>query len=111
MKPAYVYQGVVVRVIDGDTVEATIDLGFRLSTTLPVRLAHINAPERNDEAGMAVTAHLRSLVAHGGQTLFQTYKPFDKYGRFLADIYVDGLHVNQQMIDDGYAVAYEGEGH
>lgn len=103
----YQYQAKLVRVIDGDTIECDIDLGFYMTARMPVRLAHINAPEHNQEGGTAATDHLKTLLGDGNLIL-KTYKPHDKYGRYLAEVIIGDMNVNQQMIADGFAVAYEG---
>lgn len=107
MEVTYTYNALLVRVIDGDTIEAAIDLGFAMTATMPVRLAHINAPEHNQPGGSEATAYLKTLLGDG-KLVFKTYKPKDKYGRYLAEAYVGPLYVNQQMIDSGHAVPYEG---
>jgi endonuclease YncB( thermonuclease family) len=107
-KPDYTYQARVERLIDGDTILAEIDLGFRLKATMPVRLAHINAPERNEIGGKAAREHLAGLLPADGMVLLKTYKPYDKYGRYLAEVYAGEVYVNDRMIADGHAQRYEG---
>lgn len=107
MKPDYTYNAQIVRVIDGDSLEVIVDCGFRLSIRTPVRLAHINTPELNQAGGSAAKQHLSAIIG-GTSTVMRTFKPYDKYGRWLAEVYVDGRNINQQMVDDGYAVSYEG---
>jgi micrococcal nuclease len=105
----YTYKATVIRVIDGDTIWCDIDLGFYMTARMPVRLAHINTPELNQAGGQDAKEHLKVLLA-GGKVLLRTYKPRDKYGRYLADVLVDYVNINYQMIADGHAVAYEGSG-
>ncbi len=108
VKPNYIYAATIDRVVDGDTVIATVDIGFRLNAKMPVRLAHINARERNQVGGKSDTEHLIKLIGDG-KVVMRTVKPIDKYGRWLAEIYKDDVYINEQMITDGHAVAYEGE--
>lgn len=101
------YKATVVRVVDGDTVIMLIDLGLRIFHEVPVRLEGINAPERNAPDGTAATEHLRLLLPVGEQTRIQTYKnPTDKYGRWLARVFVYGVDINKLMVSDGHAVEY-----
>lgn len=103
----YQYKARIVRVIDGDTVEADIDLGFYMTCRIPVRLAHINAKEHNEVGGKQATDHLKKLIGDGN-VIMQTFKPHDKYGRYLAVLYRNAADLNEQMITDGFAVSYEG---
>lgn len=81
----YTYKGEILRVVDGDTLDFVIDLGFRVYTNIRVRLLGINAPERHTEKGREVTQYLSNLLPVGTELTVTTYKdPTDKYGRWLA---------------------------
>lgn len=90
----YEYRARITRVIDGDTVEAEIDLGFHVSLTVTLRLAGINAPEtRGTERprGLAATRYLEALLHNlAGDTRVLTVRTrkdvTEKYGRYLADL-------------------------
>lgn len=107
----YHYSAALVRVIDADTVELSVDLGFRVSIRDTFRLKGINAPELNTEAGKTAKDYLKALIA--GKTIeAETFKDkTDKYGRMLAVLWVVGngtaLNVNQALIAAGHAVRYE----
>jgi len=102
----YFRNAVVMRIIDGDSIEAEIDLGFeKLRTTRIVRLLGINAPEKNTLEGQAAHQHLIWLLPIGTKIVTQTINKRDKYGRYLARVYRDRVLINQLMIDDGFAVA------
>lgn len=107
----YTYQASVVQVLDGDTVRCTLDLGLRIYSTQPVRLAGIDAPEKHTDAGKAARAFLASLLQPGEAVVVHTRKP-DKYGRVLGTILAshDGhqLDVAQAMVQAGHAVPYDG---
>lgn len=103
----FVYAGTVTRVIDADTVELSVDVGFRITHHLTARLLGINAPEMSTAAGVTARAALVSLVQ--GRTLeVRTVKDRnDKYGRMLATIMLDETQsVNDWLIEQGYAVPY-----
>jgi micrococcal nuclease len=103
----YTYQAELVRVIDGDTVVLDIDLGFSLwRRDDSYRLARINAPEMKTAEGPPARTHLVSLLAQSAGPLLVTTTKADKYGRWLAEIYVNGKNMNDQMVADGFAVPY-----
>jgi len=104
----YEYNASLIRVIDGDTAILRVDLGFKMYCEMSFRLLGINAPELNSTGGAAAKDHLFQLLTALGPTLrIQTTKP-DKYGRWLVTFPrpYDATTVNQQMIEDGQAVAY-----
>jgi micrococcal nuclease len=104
----YTYRAIVVSVYDGDTIRADIDLGFGFwAKRRPLRLKGIDAPEmRGDtlEAGRAARDFLRSLV-FGKEVVIETFSA-GKYGRWLADVYVEGRHANDLMLVAGHARLY-----
>ena len=91
----FTYAAKLIEVIDGDTVDLFIDLGFGLHIEQRCRLYGIDAPEMPTEAGKAAKAYLESLVGAATGELFvatrkMTRKPkekTDKYGRYLAVLY------------------------
>lgn len=115
----YEYHAQVNRVIDGDTIEVSVDLGFSLAWTTPVRLFGINAPESNskdpiERAGAKVARSYLVDILLGKTVKVQTVKPKDKYGRYLAEVWrTDGLQtqsVNQKMVAMGLVKAWDGHG-
>jgi len=107
----YTYNCMIIRVIDGDTVEALIDLGFNCHYRSPVRLKGINSPEMHGttrEAGIKAREKLTTLLAYPPiQITTEFSKDKDKYGRVLGTfINYENLNVNQAMIESGHAVAY-----
>jgi micrococcal nuclease len=90
----YIYKAELVRVVDGDTVDLIIDLGFDTQRKERFRLYGIDAPEMNTLAGKAAKAWLwevlQPLEAIYVQTIqLETKAKRDKYGRFLAVLYSD----------------------
>ena len=111
----YTYQAKIISVYDGDTCTAVIDLGFRISFEIKLRLAGINTPELRGEErdkGLEARDFLGNLILNQ-KVVIKTYKDSqEKYGRYLADIYfIDSsgnqTHVNQNMVDEGYAKPYQ----
>lgn len=105
----YTYKATVVRIIDGDTIELTIDLGYKVYWNSNCRLYGINAPElKGDtlEAGLKAREFLASKLPAGRGIVIRS-KQLDKYGRPIIEIInVDGSSLNQQMVDAGYAKEY-----
>jgi micrococcal nuclease len=109
----------VTNVVDGDTIDVEIDLGFSVSYAQRLRLAGIDTPESRttDKAekvlGLEAKEYLKSKVKDAKDVVVKTEKPdsSEKYGRILGWVYVDGStkSVNEQMIEDGYAWGYLGE--
>jgi micrococcal nuclease len=104
----YKYRAEVVRVVDGDTVDAQVDLGFDVKLSARFRLLGINAPEKNTKEGKESLSRLTALLPVGSSVVVQTTKDKkEKYGRYLGTFLVDGKSVNQQLVDEGFAVAKE----
>ncbi len=112
----YRYKVYVTRVVDGDTVDVDVDLGF--STILKkqrVRMMGIDTPESRTRDleekfyGKASKAHLESILAEGEIQLQSHGK--GKFGRILGELFVEdsSYSINQQMIDEHHAVPYFGQ--
>ena len=99
----YEYKAQVIRVIDGDTVEVNIDLGFRMSYKTKMRLALLNAFELKTAEGLKAKARVEELTLNKPNTMIYS-KGFDKYGRVLGIVYVNGESVNAQLLNEGLAV-------
>lgn len=106
MKEYYCY-GTLIRVIDGDTVLMECDLGRGIFIKKDrFRLSGINCPEKGQPGHENAKAFLGALLQVGETYRVKTTKA-DKYGRYLAEIYLeDGATANQKMIEAEYAVKY-----
>jgi micrococcal nuclease len=106
-------------VVDGDTIDVEIDLGFDISFSSRVRLAGIDTPESRtkDKAekllGLEAKEYVKSKIKDAKDVVIKTEKmdSSEKYGRILGWLYLDGskVSVNEQMIADGYAWGYLGD--
>ena len=109
----------VTKVVDGDTIDVEIDLGFDISFSSRVRLAGIDTPESRttDKAekvlGLEVKKKLGELIANAKTVVIRTEKmdSSEKYGRILGWLYLDGeaLSVNEALVAGGYAWGYLGD--
>lgn len=102
------YNAIVDNVVDGDTVDLSIDLGFDIWHKSRVRLVGIDTPEKWYDYGKVVKEYVKEKLESKPVQIAST-KP-DKYGRYLTDIYVDGIEgsFNQHLIDVGMAKSYHG---
>ena len=113
----YEYACKVERVVDGDTVDVVLNLGFDIMYKSRVRLYGIDTPEsrtRNlDEKarGKMAGAFLKNAIDTGEKVVIQTKLKDSrgKFGRVLGNIIVDGININQLMIDNYHAAAYFGQ--
>lgn len=98
----FTYPASLCRVTDGDTVRLELDLGFYIKRLdQPYRLARINAPEMNTEAGKAAKGWLEVFLA-GKSLQAQTFKS-DSFGRFIAEVWMDGTNVSDELVKAGHA--------
>lgn len=110
----YEYRARVMRVIDGDTVEPEIDLGFRVSLEVVLRLVGINTLEVHGPdrpRGLAAKQHLvellQQLTPADGRITVRTQKDLtEKYGRYLATLIAGEVNLNDRMVVDGHAVPF-----
>jgi len=125
-KDPYIYRiKSVTKVVDGDTIDANIDLGFDISLTKRIRLAGVDTPEsRTTDAnekklGLEVKEWLKKKLDGQTDVIVKTELPdsTEKYGRILGYLFIGDKDVsavnkkksiNQQMIDEGYAWEYDG---
>ena len=107
----YEYRATLVRVIDGDTIVANIDLGMHIHVEQIIRLVGVNAPERNTPAGAEATAWLNAALGVPGVNnllVIRTSKDKqEKYGRWLGEILVGLVNVNEALVATGNAVVYK----
>ena len=115
----FTYDCEVTYVVDGDTCDVTIDLGFKIMHKARVRLYGINAPEsrtRDKEEkykGLQAKARFKELIRERETRLVSHDK--GKYGRVLGEILIESknlkdnwINVNEQLVKEGHAVKYYG---
>jgi micrococcal nuclease len=107
----------VLKVVDGDTIDVDIDLGFNISYTQRVRLAGIDTPESRTrdlyekKLGLESKDWLKNALNNAKSIVIKTEKPnsTEKFGRILGWLFVDDVNLNNAMIDQGYAWSYLGD--
>lgn len=104
----------IVKVYDGDTITLVIDLGFNVSVKEVFRLYGIDTPEvrgEEREDGLISRDWLRERLYTAYETdkeiIIKTFKDKKgKYGRWLGEVFIDGININEQLIAEGLAVEY-----
>ena len=122
----YTYKISPLKVVDGDTIDAEIDLGFDIKVKKRVRFMGINAPEsrtrdlEEKKRGLAAKDRLKSILEFNNNKCILKVSGVGKYGRALATVLVESLSplngedgvtlidVNKQLIEEGHAVEYWG---
>jgi micrococcal nuclease len=118
-KDPYIYRiRSVHKIVDGDTIDADIDLGFDISLTKRIRLAGVDTPEsRTADAnekkyGLESKEWLKKRCENAKDILIKTELPdsTEKYGRIIGHLFINGeeTSLNNQMISEGYAWTYDG---
>ena len=118
----YTYKIKLDRVIDGDTIDAEIDLGFDISVKNRIRFVGINTPESRTRdleekaKGLAAKDRVRQLL-EGTNTIQLNSHGIGKYGRVLGELHIDVVDgqdkvtlesVNELLIKEGHAVEFHG---
>jgi endonuclease YncB( thermonuclease family) len=101
MTPTYLYRATLNRVIDGDTFVFNVDLGFRVSAAITVRLHGLFAPESSQPGGHEATERAALILATAGQIVLQTYKDQMTFARWVADVWVDGRLLAEILRSEG----------
>ena len=110
----FTYEAKVLRVVDGDTIDALIDLGFNIHKKVRIRMVGINTPEsrtrdlEEKKLGLAAKARLKEILKENKNKFILESQGVGKYGRCLGIIKINDAIVNQQLITEGHAVEYFG---
>jgi len=107
------YAATVTQVLDGDTFDAVVDLGFGLTAFQRFRLSGLDAPETDTEKGITAKKFLvDQMKTVKGRVVLKVTEQ-DKYGRYLADVWIpkagdlEDVYLNQKLIDEGLATAVQ----
>jgi micrococcal nuclease len=119
VKPAYTYAAELVRVVDGDTYDLSVDLGFRVSIRIRARLLGVNCPEirgPDPQAGIAARQATVEWFHRQSRLVIRSHKPADpdrdSFGRWLVEIHGSGLdseHASlaEYLLSTHHAVPYK----
>ena len=122
----YTYNAKLVKVVDGDTIDALVDLGFDTWKQVRIRMHGMNAPEsrtrdlEEKKLGLAAKARLKEILKENKNKFILVSHGVGKYGRCLGEIFVENtpvdnehypyleISVNRVLINEGHAVEYHG---
>ena len=119
----YNYNAKCIKVVDGDTIDAEIDLGFDIKVTKRIRLGGINAPEsrtRNKvekKLGIAAKERLKEMLEGAANCFELESTELGKFGRVIGKLHIDKIAgkdvitkvcVNDCLVKEGHAVEYDG---
>lgn len=102
----YEYKAKVTNVVDGDTIDALVDLGFKVQIMQRLRLTRVDTPERTQPGYAAARDFVKGLV-EGKDVTIVTHK-VSKWGYFLADVSIDGRDVSDLLIVSNLGKPYDG---
>ena len=113
----YTYNATVTKVVDGDTIDALVDLGFDTWKQVRIRMNGMNAPESRTRdleekaRGLAAKARLKEILKENKNKFILVSHGVGKYGRCLGEIFINpgDDSVNNLLISEGHAVEYHGE--
>jgi|LGOV01.1.fsa_nt_gb micrococcal nuclease len=110
----YEYTAEVDRVVDGDTLDLIVDMGFKVTTNQRIRLAHVNTPEtwrvkhesEEYKKGMEAKQFVEKRLAdNNNQMRLRTYKYTGRYGRYIGEILLEDsdISLNEELVQKGLA--------
>jgi len=103
VKQHYTYKATLIRIVDGDLIDAWIDLGFNISIRRRIRLWGICAPEMC----MKTVVRLQDMLDQSGDVFMLRSIGVDKYDRCLGEIYIQDININKQLLAEGLAEVYK----
>ena len=107
LKPRF--NAIVKRVLDGDTVDVLINLGFGIFIEKRVRMYGINAPEtRTKDKKEKAKDRLNQLIKEANNQVILKYYGSGKFGRTLCDLYIGRTNINKKLISEGHGKSYHG---
>lgn len=100
------YQAKITNVVDGDTIDANIDLGFKITSKQRLRVARIDTPERGENGYQEAKEFVQHCVLNK-EVNIKTEK-ISKYGYYLAEVYVEGRNLSDMLLAANLAKSYDG---
>lgn len=113
LEQKYLYDAELIRVVDGDTIDAWIDLGFNITVRRRIRLWGIDAPETRTRdleekaEGFVAKDRLIDILDMNRGAFIVRSIGVDKYGRCLGEIYIKDVNINKQLLAEGIVDVYD----
>lgn len=93
----YYYPISEAKAVDGDTLTAVVDLGFNTFKKARIRLSRVDAVELRDEQGKEAREYVQRRLDESKEKIIHS-RSLDKYGRSLAEVYLDGKNLNDELL-------------
>ena len=99
-KEPYYYKCKLINVVDGDTINVMVDLGFKVFKQVTLRLARINTPELHTPEGKKVKLHLIAFLSKDNTQITFSSVKVDRYGRSIAEVYINNKGTPAFLLSD-----------
>lgn len=99
--PLYNYRARLLRVVDGDTIDVMLDLGFQTYCSQRLRLLGVDTPERGQPGFVEASDVTASTLNAAAVITVHTVRK-DSFGRWLAEVWADSVHLNAQLRSRGW---------
>ena len=106
MKDNYIRSVIIDRIVDGDTLHISCDLWYDIRKKEKIRLARINCPEKNTEVWKKIKEYMQKYI--WSEWVIQSLK-YDKYGRWLAELYINEKNISDELLSLWYAKERDGK--
>lgn len=100
------YKAKITNVVDGDTVDAIIDLGFKITSKQRLRVARIDTPERGENGYQEAKEFVQHCVLNKEVDIKS--EKISKWGYYLAEVYIEGRNLSDMLIAANLAKSYDG---
>lgn len=104
VKDNFIRKALILNIVDGDTLDGFVDLGYNVWTKQRFRLLDVNTPERGVLGFKEATEFVKGRIL-GKEVMIQSEKD-DSFGRWLATVFIDGTTINLELLQNGLAVPF-----
>jgi micrococcal nuclease len=105
----YIRKATVINIVDGDTIDAVVDLGYAMTTVQRFRLLSVDTPERGQKGFSEAKQFVKDIILN--KTVYIQSEKSDSFGRYLANVYFDDgdtiYLLNDLLLSRGFAVPFK----
>lgn len=105
VKDEFIRKAKITNIVDGDTIDGIVDLGYRVWTTQRFRLLDVNTPERGKLGAKEATQFIKDKLLD--KEVFIQSEKDDSFGRWLATVFINDTTINLELLENGHAIPYE----